>query len=167
MGGVRGPRAAAALAALALPSAAVAQTAPRPDPLPNQYPGPLSPVLESRGAKVVAQGSSFCWSTRFVDGSGAGFCADLFPPRPIPPKDMLPVRGYRVIEIDMGMPTEAVTASLDRRPLTSLVRQDPLGRHWRLRLPLRLSRPTSTLSLGATYAQGGRGYTAGLRRVRR
>jgi hypothetical protein len=110
-----------------------------------------------------AAAGSFCWGTRYDDHTGRVLCADTF--RAPSTEEQLPVRGKRIVHIDLGIPSEGLTASLGGQTLRGPRRGDPSGRYWALRLPRRLL-PTSVLSLGARFSQGGVPYGVTLRRVK-
>ena len=142
---------------------ASASPATAAEPLPGQYESPPDVTVESRGHTVQAGRGSVCWFTMYDDHTGRGFCADTGGPITSAP---LPVRGKRIVHIDLGIPAESLTASLSGQTLRGPRRGDPSGRYWALRLPRRLP-PTSTLHLGATFAQGGVPYGVTLRRAKR
>ncbi len=148
-----------ALAAVALASAAPAAGA---EPLPGQYESPPDVMVESRGITVQAGSGSYCWSTWYDDHTGRSLCVDKVGPIG---SDPLPVRGKRIVRIDLGIPAKDLTASLSEKTLR-IRRGDPSGRYWALRLPRRMP-PTSLLSLGASFGQGGLGYGVSLSRVKR
>ena len=153
-----------ALASLASAVAifASAGNATAAEPLPGQYEGPPEVMVESRGHAVRAVMGSVCWLTQYDDGTGAGVCGDVGGPITSAP---LPVRGKRIVHIDLGIPAENLTASLSERALR-IRRGDPSGRYWALRLPKRLS-AKSLLSLEAKFGQGSVPYGVTLRRAKR
>ncbi len=152
-----------ALAASSFGAAGSASGDPGPHLLPGQYEHPPGVVVESRGHRLGAAMGSFCWSTWYDDHTGRGLCADTF--RAPSTEEQLPVRGKRIVHIDVGIPSESLTASLDDQTLRGPRRGEPSGRYWALRLPRHVP-PTSVLSLGARFAQGGVPYGVTLRRVK-
>jgi hypothetical protein len=152
----------ATLAALGTVALASTGSASAAQPLLGQYPSPPRVSVESRGITVQAGSGSYCWSTWYDDDTGRGFCVDKVGPIVSAP---LPVRGKRIVRIDLGIPAKDLTASLSEQTLR-IRRGDPSGRYWALRLPRRLP-PTSLLSLGASFSQGSLGYGVSLSRVKR
>ena len=147
-----------------LASAGSAGAGSGPQPLPGQYKEPPRAVAESRGHEITAAFGSFCWGIAYDNHTGLVTCADMA--GPITSKEQLPVRGKRIVHIDLGIPAEGLTAMLDDQPLRGPRRSDPSGRYWALRLPRRLS-PINTLSLGADFRQGDVPYVVTLRRVKK
>ena len=62
---------------------------------------------------MPARGSS-CWLTWYDDNTGRGICADTVGPIT---SDQLPVRGKRIVRIDLGIPAKSLTASLSEQTL--------------------------------------------------
>ena len=109
-------------------------------------------------------GGSYCWSTRLSGNRFSVLCADTF--RSPTTDEALPARGKRMVRIDLGAPADALSASLPGKRFRAPWRLEPTGRYWMVRLPRTLE-PTSVLSLGATFSQGGVPYGVTLKRAKR
>ncbi len=135
---------------------------PAPQPLPGQYEGPPTVTVESRGHELRAARGSSCWSVKFDDGTGRAICADTAAPKT---SEQLPVRGKRIVHIDLGRPSKSLSAELPGQTVRGPRRGDPSGRYWALRLPQKMP-PKTVLYLFATFTQGDASYGVSLRRVR-